>query len=64
MITRYVNHSAHGYQNCYARTKYIRGNYKICLYAERDIKKGEELFFDYFLKVNVPWLARYNRYYG
>jgi histone-lysine N-methyltransferase EZH2 len=61
---RYVNHSSHGYQNCYARANFVRGVYRIALFALRNIKKGEELYFDYMIKVNVPWLMKYDRYYS
>lgn len=61
---RYVNHSSFGYQNCYARGVFVRGNYRIALYASRKISRGEELFFDYMLKVKVPWIIKYNRYYA
>ena len=61
---RYVNHSAYGYENCYARGIYSRGEKRIVLYAKRDILRGEELFFDYQIQINVPWLVKYNRQYG
>jgi histone-lysine N-methyltransferase EZH2 len=61
---RYVNHSSFGYQNCYAKEKYVRGIYKIGLYALRNIDKGEELYFDYCMPDKINWLAKYNRYYS
>ena len=42
---RYANHSSNGYENCYARGIYTRGEKRIALYAKRQINKGEELFF-------------------
>jgi SET domain-containing protein len=64
MTFRFVNHSSNGFQNSYARGKYVRGINRIGLFALRKINRGEELFFDYLMKENVPWLAKYNRYYS
>jgi hypothetical protein len=62
---RYVNHSSHGYENAYARIKYVRGNYRIGLYALRYINSGEEILFDYRIQYGQPyWLIRYNNQYG
>ena len=61
---RCVNHSSHGYENCYAKIKFVKGNFKIGLYALRLIRKGEELYFDYKIDSNLGWLSRYNRLYG
>ena len=33
------------------------------LFALRKIKRFEEIFFDYQIKVNVNWLNKYNRVY-
>lgn len=59
---RYVNHSSFGYENCYAREIFVRGNNKIALYAKRYIQKGEELYFDYHMK-NTQWVLKYNKLY-
>lgn len=59
---RYINHSSFGYENAYAREKFVRGNTKIALYAKRFIKKGEELYFDYNMK-NAAWVCKYNKLY-
>lgn len=62
---RYVNHSSHGYENAYARIKFVWGNYRIGLYALRYINSGEEIFFDYRIQYGQPyWLNRYNNQYG
>ena len=62
-LLRYVNHSSYGYENCYAREKFVRGDIKIVIFAKRNIKKGEELYFDYHMK-NSPWVLKYNKLYG
>lgn len=59
---RYVNHSSFGYDNAYAREKFVRGIIKIALYAKRYIKTGEEIYFDYHMK-NSSWIAKYNKLY-
>lgn len=61
---RYVNHSAFGFQNCNARTMFVRSGNRVALFASRKISKLEELFFDYQIKVNVNWLSKYNRMYS
>lgn len=63
-VFRFVNHSSFGYDNCYARTKYVRGIYRIGLFALRKISKGEELFFDYKINLNVPWMNKYKSVYS
>ena len=60
---RYVCHSSYGYENCTITAKLIRGQTRIGLFAKRDIKALEELYFDYKLNTNVSWLEDYKRYY-
>ena len=62
-VIRYVCHSSFGYDNCYIITKYVRGGSRIGLFAKRNIKKYEELYFDYQVTANVGWLLDYNRHY-
>ena len=57
---RYVNHAAYGYDNCIAKGRFENGLWRIKLFALRDIKKGEELFFNYKFNHQRPWLMRYN----
>ena len=45
-ILRFANHSK-SKANAYAKIVFSKGNHKICLYASDDIKKGQEIFFDY-----------------
>jgi hypothetical protein len=59
-FTRYINHAAYGYQNCSAGSRFVNGSYKIFIFAMRDIKKGEELFFDYMFGNKIKWVKNYN----
>lgn len=43
--SRYINHSDN--PNCVIRIMSVYGDRRICFYAERHIKTGDELFFDY-----------------
>ena len=61
---RYVNHSSFGYENCKVKIMYVRGIFRIALFAKRDICNKEELFFDYKINSNVDWLKKYNRLYS
>jgi hypothetical protein len=45
---RYANHSKHPERrNSYIKIIFSDGSHHICLYAERDIHKYEEILFDY-----------------
>ena len=57
-ILRFANHSK-SKANAYAKIVFSKGNHKICLYASDDIKKGQEIFFDYEKKKEQT--ARSNR---
>lgn len=44
---KFMNHKEAGHCNCESRTERFRGEMHIVLKASRDIKVGEELFFNY-----------------
>lgn len=44
-LARFINHSCD--PNCYAESKFIKGNKHIFLYAKRYIRIGEEITYDY-----------------
>jgi len=44
---RFINHAGNSKNNLYPRIFFVGGVHRIALFAERPIRTGEELFFDY-----------------
>lgn len=40
--------------NCKMKVIFVDEKLKLCLFATKDIRKGEELFFDYGVQ-DLPW---------
>ena len=45
--SRFINHQKGGEENLFSSTVFSGGRFKTVLIAKRNIKKGQELFFDY-----------------
>ena len=61
-LTRFINHGSFDEENIKANKKMVNGIPYIAFYANRDIKKYEELFYDYSYDENsMPnWMKEYN----
>ena len=46
-IIRYANHAKGKYCNAIVMLHFINGQYRVGLWASKDIPKGEEIYFDY-----------------
>ena len=59
---RYINHKRAQEANSYTQNWRVQGSTKIMVLAKRDIKKGEEVFFDYLYtkEVQYKWYKDYN----
>ena len=54
MLGRLVNHGERRERNAKLQVKNFEGIPALCLYALRDINKGEELLYDYGVN-DLPW---------
>ena len=62
-LTRFINHGAYDEENIRADKIMVNGIPYIAFYAERDIMKFEELYYNYsYNKNSMPdWMKEYNR---
>ena len=62
-LTRFINHGSYNEENIKADKIMVNGIPYIAFYANRNIKKYEELFYDYSYDENsMPkWMLEYNR---
>ncbi len=44
---RFINHQQGGEENLHAESMFSEGRFRTVLYANKNIKKGEELYFNY-----------------
>ena len=63
-LTRFINHGSYDEENVTADKKMVNGIPYIAFYANRDIDKYEELFYNYsYDKSSMPdWMKEYNRH--
>jgi len=66
-LMKLINNSFHDMINCTVRYTRVRGEIRIALYAKRQIKNGEELFFDYGYpvekQVQISWIKAFREKY-
>ena len=55
-IGKYLNDSPQRYANCCVKVQSFNGVPRLCIYSTRDIKRGEELRYDYNME-DSPWRA-------
>lgn len=60
---KYANNAFEQMVNCVAKVISVKGNKHICLFAQRDIEKDEELLFDYGYtpekRGDIPWMREF-----
>ena len=62
-LVRFINHSDFGYENVDAKKYFADGEARVGLFAMYDIKKDEELYFNYNIVTDEDWLRDYNEKY-
>ena len=62
-LVRFINHSDFGYENVEAKKFFADGEARVGLFAMYDIKKDEELYFNYNIVTEEEWLIEYNKKY-
>ena len=62
-LVRFINHSDFGYENVEAKKFFADGEARVGLFAMYDIKKDEELYFNYNIVTDEDWLREYNEKY-
>lgn len=64
---KYVNHKSHSEENCRIEPRYVNGKAVMILEACKNIKKGDELFFNYeydLSKIDYSWYRDYESRWG
>ena len=52
---RYINHKRDSEANCYSQVWRVRGTTKVLIFAKKNIRRWEELFFDYKYPESVSY---------
>ena len=56
--TRFINHMPEEGANCEVKQIKFKNRNQVLLFACKDIKQGEELFFDYGNDFNIEWKTK------
>jgi len=58
---RYANHGKYHLQNSEVKILFVNGNYRIALFANKIIKFGDEICFDYGDSYYCEWIKPFNK---